>query len=330
MVYLDFLLFTIIIILLCFLFNRWVDKQKNQKKEGFSHKGQSFLASTVKVESVIKSAEYGNFGEGWSEVSGWDTSQFKRTGVVDVKDALDKLIKKGTKEIVATNEAFGIVDPSPGKDKYLVIKFNKPSIVVSDARMQIPDYTQYRHLRQLHSLSNGYVWMEGDSVSLKFGNYEAEPFWVTVVKALYKIADLIAMIVIYDQMMKVAQSILKQMFRWWKWGFDQWVAIIKDLPGFFKEQFANLINFIQDAITNIFSVFETFFNLFMTIFNTLIQLPMQIFSMLEQIGTVIANLFTILINIPTAALNMIISGQEIMLDIMNKTPTIPFMDMFFQ
>jgi hypothetical protein len=68
----------------------------------------------------------------------------------------------------------------------------------------------------------------------------------------------------------------------------------------------------------------------MTIFNTLIQLPMQIFSMLEQIGTVIANLFTILINIPTAALNMIISGQEIMLDIMNKTPTIPFMDMFFQ
>jgi hypothetical protein len=294
-------------------------------------------------------------------VSGWDTSQFKRTGVVDVKDALDKLIKKGTKEIVATNEAFGIVDPSPGKDKYLVIKFNKPSIVVSDARMQIPDYTQYRHLRQLHSLSNGYVWMEGDSVSLKFGNYEAEPFWVTVVKALYKIADLIAIIVIqmpykflnqliklgfsflenlrnmidpimkfYDQMMKVAQSILKQMFRWWKWGFDQWVAIIKDLPGFFKEQFANLINFIQDAITNIFSVFETFFNLFMTIFNTLIQLPMQIFSMLEQIGTVIANLFTILINIPTAALNMIISGQEIMLDIMNKTPTIPFMDMFFQ
>jgi hypothetical protein len=57
---------------------------------------------------------------------------------------------------------------------------------------------------------------------------------------------------------------------------------------------------------------------------------MQLFDILNQLVDVIMNLFTILINIPTAALNMIIGFQEIMIDVMSKTPTIPFMNMFFK
>jgi hypothetical protein len=133
-----------------------------------------------------------------------------------------------------------------------------------------------------------------------------------------------------DQMRKLAEKVIRYYIDVFKWGFEQFAAIMKDIPGFLKAQLNNFINFIQDVLTKTFNLLQMFFDLFMKMFNTLIQLPMQLFSMIEQLGTIMANLFTILINIPTAALNMIIAFQTITIDAMAKTPTVPFMDMFLK
>jgi hypothetical protein len=349
MLYLDYILYIIIIVLLCILVNKLYNK-----KEGFSHKGKSNIASTKKIQSIIKSAEYGDFGE-WSDVSGFN----KRGTTVDVKAVLDRIINKGTKEIVVSPGTFDITDPSQDKQKYLLIKFTKPNVIISDSIYQFPNWdNEGGHLK---AFSGAYIWAEGDSVSLKFANYEANPFWLTSLSAIYKIAELLAIIIIkmpykflnqmvnlgitfienfrdifkpifefIDQMKAIAKSIFKQLYRWFKWGFDQWLAMIKDLPKFLRSQLKNFTNFLQALVTNIFSMFQMFFDLFMKVFNTLIQLPMQLFSMIEQIGTMLSNLFTILINIPTAGLNMIIGFQNIAIDAMSKTPTIPFMNLFLQ
>lgn len=355
MVYLDYILYIIIIVLSCILINKVCDKNR---KEGFEHKGESIIASTKKIESVIQSAEYGYFDE-WSEVSGFNTSKFKRTNVVDVKKALDNIIQKKTKEIVVGPAAFDIIDPAPGKANFLIVKFSKP-VIVTDAILQMPYYGP-EYGKALQSLGGAYVWMDGSSMSLKFANYQPDPFWFTSGQAFYKIAELFAYITIkmpyqflkqisnlcitffenirnifapifdfIEQMKKIAEKVIRYYFDVVKWGLEQFIAVIKDIPGFLKSQFNNFLNFIQDVLTKTFDLLQMFFDLFMKIFNTLIRLPMQLFSMLEQLGTVFANLFTILINIPTAALNMVIAFQTITIDAMAKTPTIPFMDMFLK
>ena len=131
-------------------------------------------------------------------------------------------------------------------------------------------------------------------------------------------------------MMSIARSIIRQLYNVFKGLFDQFMAIVKDVPAFLKAQFNNMINFIQDAVTKSFSFFQKIFDIAMTIFNALIQIPMMFFDILDQLTDVFVNIFLIILNIPTSALNMVIGMQNIMLDVMNKTPTIPFMNLFFQ
>jgi hypothetical protein len=88
-------------------------------------------------------------------------------------------------------------------------------------------------------------------------------------------------------------------------------------------------DFMQTAVTKIFDLFKKFYDVFMTIFNTIIQLPITIFDILEQLTTVFSNLFLTIVKIPTSALNMTISLQNTMLDVMDKDPQIPFLNSFF-
>jgi hypothetical protein len=78
-----------------------------------------------------------------------------------------------------------------------------------------------------------------------------------------------------------------------------------------------------------FDLLKKFFDIATKIFFAIIKLPLTIFDMVDQLGTVFVNLFMIIINIPTAFLNMIIGFQDIMLQIMQQNPKIPFLDMFF-
>jgi hypothetical protein len=342
MLYLDTLLYIIIIIiLLCIIANRIA---KKKEKEGFEHKGKGTVYTKKNTKSVIKSAVYGSFINGPKDC-------------VDVKPIIDKLISTATDSLVVSHNTFKINDPASGEQKYLIINFTTTSITVSDAKYKMPDdlpveWEKYKY---------GWVYYEGDSVSLKYGNGDPTPTWLTMLSAIYKIADLFAYVVIrmpykfinqavdlginlienfkdifapiinfYNQMMAIARSIIKQLYKVFKSFFDQWLAIVKDIPGFLKAQFNNMINMIQDMVTKSFAFFEKIFNILMTIFDALIKLPMMLFDILNQLTEVFVNIFMIILNIPTAALNMIIGMQNIMLDIMTKTPTIPFMDLFFK
>ena len=347
MVYLDYLLYIVIIILLIILINKVLNK-----KEGFDHKGDGFVYTPVDNVSVIKSAVYGSFIKGPKDC-------------IDVKPILDKLIATVTDSTVVSHRNFGIDDPDSGGKKYLIINFTTPNITVSDASFKTSD-VNFKMLTNNNNYGwekydNGFVWVEGESVNLKFGNGEGNPAWLTMLAAMYRIADLFAYMCIrmpykfLDQMMKmgvdfienfknifepilnfykqmkaIAMSIFWQMYYLFKGFFDQWVAIMRDIPKFLKAQLKNLINFIQDAVTKTFSLLQKLFDIVMTILNALIQLPLTLFDILEKLTDVVVNLFMIIINIPTSALNMIIGMQNIMLDVMNKTPTIPFMNLFFQ
>ena len=345
MLYLDSLLYIIIIILLCILVNKIVDK-----KEGFEHKGKSKVYKKTYTNSVIKSAVYGSFINGPKDC-------------VDVKPILDKLISTATDSVVVSQNTMDKENKTGADDeqKYLIIVFTTTAITLSDARYHFPDMNANYYDDGWGKYSYGWLYYEGDSISLKFGNGDPTPAWLKMSAAIYKIAELFAYIIIrmpykfitqlvdagvmfvqnfkdifapiisfYDQMMSIARNIINQLYKVWKGLFDQWLAIIKDIPGFLKAQFNNMINFIQDAVTKSFAFFQKIFDIAMTIFNALIQIPMTLFDILDQLTEVFVNIFMILINIPTSALNMVIGMQNIMLDVMKKTPTIPFMNLFFQ
>jgi phage-related protein len=342
MLYLDSLLYIIIIILLCILVNKIVNK-----KEGFEHKGKSQVYTKKNTTSVIKSAVYGSFINGPKDC-------------IDVKPILDKLISTATESMVVSQNTLD-KENRTGDDKeqkYLIINFTTTAITLSDAIMRMP---REGLTNGFEIYADGWLFIEGGSVSLKFGNGDPTPAWLRMSAAMYKIAELFAYIIIrmpykfitqlvdagiafvenfkdilapiisfYNQMMAIARSVIKQLYKVFKGLFDQYIAIIKDIPGFLKAQFKNMINFIQDAVTKTFSFLQKIFDIAMTIFNALIQIPMTLFDILDQLTDVFVNVFLILLNIPTSALNMVIGMQKIMLDIMNKTPTIPFMNLFFQ
>ena len=73
MLYLDYLLYIVIIIFLIVLINKVLDK-----KEGFVHKGEGVVYTPKEYSSVIKSAVYGTFINGPKDC-------------IDVKPILDKL-----------------------------------------------------------------------------------------------------------------------------------------------------------------------------------------------------------------------------------------------
>jgi hypothetical protein len=56
---------------------------------------------------------------------------------------------------------------------------------------------------------------------------------------------------------------------------------------------------------------------------------LMIFDIINSIITLFVNLITMLIKLPISILNMVIGFQKIIMDIMTKSPKIPFLDMFF-
>jgi phage-related protein len=345
MLYLDYILYIIIIFLLCILIKKNFDN-----KEGFEHNGKGVVVQPKKkYQSVIESAQYGGFQE-------WSGSKFK--DVVDVKPFLDKLINEGADSLVVSHNTLGLnSDPAPKTDNYLLIRFTDPTIKVTDARGQNPDWSSKGPIGAVFSLT--WAWNEGDSVSLKFVS-GTEPFLLTATKSLYKIADLFAYIIIrapyqfikqmvnlaikfvknfqeifkpildfIKQMKNIAKDIFHQMYKIWKNLFDQWLAIVKDIPKFLRDMFNTFVDFMQTAVTKTFEIFKKFYDVFLTVFNTLIQLPITIFDIISQLTTVFTNLFLTIVKIPTTALNMTISLQNTLLDVMDKEPQIPFLNSFF-
>ncbi len=325
--------------------------------EGFSHTGNADVAEQYKTDtkSVIKAARYGSWNK-WTTASGF-------TETIDVKPILDQLIKKRTSSIVVSDYTFGLkTDISPGNNKYLLIQFIDPTMKAVDAKNPTPtNVPESEDPRKMWQPWNGaWTWDENASVSLKFGT-GANPFWLTMVESFYNIADLFAIIVIkmpykmlsqiiaigvqflqnlrnilkpilkfVEQMKKIVKKIFDTIFKQIKKVVKKIISIMKDLPGFIKEMFDKIIDIIETAVTKTFEMLKKVFDVLKKIFWTIIKLPMQLFDILNQLVDVIMNLFMILIGLPTAALNMIIGFQEIMLDIMSKTPTIPFMNMFFK
>lgn len=340
MLYLDYILYLTIAILSFILIKKIGDKKA---KEGFDHKGKGYVYTKPDTKSVIKSAVYGSFIDGPKDC-------------VDVKPVLDKLISAATSSMVVSHYTFGVNDPASGAPKYLIINFTTTAITVSDALMQLTNMTD-----AWLPYNFGWVYTEGDSVSLDFGKGDPTPAWLKMAEAMYKIADLFAYMVIrmpykfvndlvetgvnfvenfkdifapimkfYDQMMAIARSVITQMYKFGKSLFDQWLAIVRDIPGFLKAQFNNMINLLQDGVTKGFALFEKLFDIGMTIFNALIQLPMMLFDILDQLTDIGINMFMMIMQLPTSGLNMIIGMQDVMMDLMKKTPTIPFTNLFFK
>jgi phage-related protein len=342
MLYLDYILYITLLILLCILI-----KKVSNKKEGFDHIGKGFVAKQKdKYKSVIASATY--FGKDA------DTGKVFRK---DVKSILDQFIVDGTASIVVFHKTFGVnnapqLNPS-NKAPKLGIQFINEYITTQDG-------TNWATLTGKDAHKAIWAWNEGDSLTLSFADSGPDTFWLNTIAAIYKLADLFAYIIIrapyqflsqlvdmgikfvqnfqnmfqpllkfVKQMVAIAKNIFKQIWTMVKNMYKMWMKIMKDIPGFLKSMFDNIIDFVQTAVMKTFDLLKKFFDIATKIFFAIIKLPLTIFDMVDQLGTVFVNLFMIIINIPTAFLNMIIGFQDIMLQIMQQNPKIPFLDMFF-
>ena len=358
MLYLDYILFIIVITLFIIFMNKFF---KGKSKEGFgdndkpfTHKGRAFLAETKKKASVIKSARYGSgLSLAKSPMPGIDGKWFRST---DVKPILDRLLANNTKTIVVSSAIFE-KDPAPDENKVLVVKFSDGTTLASDARK----HEKVSIYKNMEALSDGWIWKDGDVMSLKFVNGAPDTFWMIMVKNMYKVADLFAYMVIrmpykfldnlvemgielmqnykellkplfdfIDQMQCMARNMIKYGFAWVKWGYKRGRQIMKNLPKFIKKQLDRIIQIIQDMITNIFELIEPLIEILAIIIDTIIDIPNIIFKIITQLVTMLSNIVIMLIKLPQSLLAMIISFQEIGLSMMEKTPTIPFLDLFLQ
>ena len=327
MLYLDYILYIIIIILLYIFANKIIKTYEDDKtKEGFEHEGKGKVSVTQGKPSQIEYAEFIHFST--------DTFSME---FMDVKPLLDELIAKKTDSIIVGPETFGLYENDHSdKYDYLIIKFKNPYTEVKDG----------------NSESNGiWWWCKGDSVSLKFGNGEPDPFWLKMVKTLYKIADLLAIVILDNpnqmisqvvtlnlfgfsfpkfaakigdvikkfikSLIKIAKRIIKKIFGWVKTAFKKIISILKDLPGFLSGIFDYIIDFIITAVDKTFALIDRLWKSLIKIIKTIINLPLKIFDILGKLVDIIINIFIMLINLPISILNMIIAFQEIGMDIMN-------------
>lgn len=365
MLYLDFLLFLIVIILLCILINKVIDRNK----EGFEHKGKAVIVQKRKSRSLIQSAQYGSFKSLLQSIQDKDTHW---KGSTDVKLILDELISAGTPNTIVSNITFGGVgettDAQSGdysmEDNILIIKFNNTYTRPKDAAGELP---------QGGGESGGWLvgswyWMNGETVDLEFGNIKPDPWWVKIVEAYYKIAEILAMILIkmpyrfstkfispqfvflelpdlFNNMfggitdaiknfMKGLFDILKRIgktiFGWIKTVFKKLISILKNFPGFLTSIFNYILDFITQVVDKTFSLLARIWNTIIKIIKTIIKLPLQIFDIIGKLIDILINIFIMIIQLPITILNFIYAFQEIGLDIMSKNPKIPFMDMFFE
>lgn len=132
------------------------------------------------------------------------------------------------------------------------------------------------------------------------------------------------------QMFNLGVRIWKQMFnmflKYLKMGF----AILRNLPGFIRRISDQIIGFVSGFIMNIIDSLENFTKMFKKILDALMKLPSMLFKLVNQIFSLIINLVLIIINIPSFFIGMIVSLQDQMLGLMDKSFGIPFMDLFFK
>jgi phage-related protein len=184
---------------------------------------------------------------------------------------------------------------------------------------------------------------------------------ITATKTSYNIADLVARIVIHmpyeflskglsmgmdftanlndiitpmkefvKEMFNIVKSLVRQMFDMWLSYVKQGFGIMRNLPGFMRSQSKTLVNFIKKVITKSIELVMRIFNSLKSVFNMILEIPLMIFSILGKLVDIIINVITMIIKFPEFILNMIMGMQQIGLDIMSKTPTIPFLNMFFK
>lgn len=341
MLYLDYILYIIIIILLYFFVNKIIKMNEGDTKEGFDHRGKAKISVNQGKPSQMEYAEYIYF----------DKETFS-TKVMDAKPILDKLIALKTDSIIVGPKAFGLNENDHSQEyDYLVIKFKNPYTIVSDGTSETNDGVWW--------------WSKGDSVSLKFGKGSPDPYWLTVLEALYKIADLIAILLlqtpfvaiqavavgklfgfsfpgmfraIFDviknfvkALVDIAKGVFKQIWKnIIKVCIKKFMYILKHFPKFLKGIFDWILKFIETVVKKTFKLLSRLWKTIVKILKTLINLPLIIFDIIDKVVDIVLNLFLILINLPIAILNMIVAFQQIGIDTMNKTPTIPFLNMFFK
>jgi hypothetical protein len=360
MLYLDSLLFLIIIILLYILINKVIDRNK----EGFVHKGKAEVMRKKNTESIIKSAYYGSVKSVWQSIKDKD-SHWK--GGADVKPILDKLIKTATQSAMVSNITFGGVGLSDnqafGEKQVLIVKFNNTYTRPKDAAGELP---------QGGGESGGWLkgtwyWMEGLSVDLDFGNVMPDPWWFKFVQANYKIAELLAIILIQmpyrfltkfisptylfvefpdmfndmfggilnsvkkfiQGLINIGIRVVKTMFGWMKTAFKKFISTLKNFPGFLTSIFDYILDFITQVVDKTFALVGRLWKTIIRIIKTIIKLPLKIFDIISKLIDIIINIFLMLIELPITILNFIFAYQEIGMDIMSKNPKIPFLDMFF-
>jgi phage-related protein len=345
MLYLDLLLYIVIIILLIILINKIL-----HKKEGFEHRGNEIIYTPKITRSVIKSAVYGSFING-------------PTDCIDVKPILDTLIASATESIVVSHNTFKIDDPASGEAKYLIINFTTPNVIVTDAnfKMPVPPPSPTGIISEWDVYKDGWAWVEGDSVALNFGNGEEKPAWLGILSIMYKTADLFAYVIIrmpykflskimtsggdsmgyvkdvfspiidfIKEILTIVRDIYLSIFEFVKSIFRGIYDFIRDLPSFLKSNFRWLIDFFRTVFNKFRALFTKTFDIVKAMFKALMQIPMTIFDIFDKLLQFGVNIFMIIIQIPMSALNMIIGLQDIMMNVMTKSPRIPFIDSFFQ
>jgi phage-related protein len=321
-----------------------VDNNKlHMKKEGFSHKGKSVLVSSKKVESTIKSAEYGYLEPGsWTDVSGFVTNKFKKTSILNVKPILDALINKGTKEIVIANNTFDVVDPAPGKTKFLIIHFKKPDVNISDAAFKFPDYSQFPvaslggpdRARMYKALTGAYIWMEGASMSLKFANYTPDPFLLKRSEEVYKFADTFAMSVlmypytiIRNFTMGTGDTVSYKLPNLFKGIGEAVKKFIKSLFGIVKGIFQKIFGFIKKGFKKLFSILKDIPGFLSDVFNFIIdfieKVVTKVFNLIGRIFSSVVDIVKAILTLPMMIFDIIEKVLDFIINLIQMIIALP-------
>lgn len=106
--------------------------------------------------------------------------------------------------------------------------------------------------------------------------------------------------------------------------------ILRNLPGFLEFMFKKVIDMIADLAEKLFETLEKLFGVIETIINLVMELPLMLFDILNQLIDILVNTAMMLIKIPGKILDVIINLQDQGLSLMDKSFSIPFMDLFFK
>lgn len=106
--------------------------------------------------------------------------------------------------------------------------------------------------------------------------------------------------------------------------------ILRNLPAFLEFMFKKVIDMIADMAEKLFETLENLFGVIETLINLIMELPLMIFDILNQLIDIIVNTAMMIIKLPGKILDVVINLQDQGLSLMDKSFSIPFMDLFFK